>query len=262
MTRECALASAHPENGDKTRTALQKGKYVSRLAQSTADIAAAQHLRYLAFGLQDGSGLDSDAFDSSCEHFLIEERVSGTLVCCFRIMHLQGGGEIEKSYSAQYYELSALHSFDGKLVEMGRFCVHPDVKDPDVLRVAWGAMTKYVDENGVDLLFGCASFPGTDARTYADAFAMLRDNHLAPERWLPRIKAPKVVRYAARLRHKPDMKQALQRMPPLLRTYLMMGGWVSDHAVVDTHMNTLHVFTGVEIGMIPPARKRLLRALS
>jgi putative hemolysin len=51
------------------------------------------------------------------------------------------------------------------------------------------------------------------------------------------------------------------RMPPLLRTYLMMGGWVSDHAVVDRQMNTLHVFTGLEIGAIPAARKRLLRAL-
>ncbi len=41
-----------------------------------------------------------------------------------------------------------------------------------------------------------------------------------------------------------------------------MGGWVSDHAVVDQQMNTLHVFTGVEIGAIPPARKRLLRAVA
>ena len=241
---------------------LIRGKYVSRIAERPADIAAAQHLRYLAFGLKDGSGMDSDAFDLACEHFLIEDRITGTLVCCFRIMHLQGGSEIGKSYSAQYYELSALHDFDGKLMEMGRFCVHPNVKDPDVLRVAWGTMTKYVDTCGVDLLFGCASFPGTDERTYADAFAMLRDKHLAPKRWLPRIKAPNVVRYASRIRRKPDIKQAMRRMPPLLKTYIMMGGWVSDHAVVDTHMNTLHVFTGVEIGMIPPARKRLLRALS
>jgi putative hemolysin len=50
-------------------------------------------------------------------------------------------------------------------------------------------------------------------------------------------------------------------MPPLLRTYLLMGGWVSDHAVVDRQLNTMHVFTGVEIGMIPAARKRLLRAV-
>jgi L-ornithine Nalpha-acyltransferase len=48
-------------------------------------------------------------------------------------------------------------------------------------------------------------------------------------------------------------------MPPLLRTYLAMGGWVSDHAVVDRDLNTLHVFTGLEIRAIPPARARLLR---
>jgi putative hemolysin len=76
------------------------------------------------------------------------------------------------------------------------------------------------------------------------------------------VKAPNVFKYAARLRRKPDAKKAMLRMPPLLRTYLMMGGWVSDHAVVDKHMNTLHVFTGLEIGAIPPARKRLLRAVS
>ena len=53
----------------------------------------------------------------------------------------------------------------------------------------------------------------------------------------------------------------MQAMPPLLRTYLMMGGWVSDHAVIDPQMNTLHVFTGLEIRAIPEARKRLLRAV-
>ena len=111
-------------------------------------------------------------------------------------------------------------------------------------------------------MFGCASFQGTDATAYLDAFAVLRDKYLAPKRWLPRVKAPRVFRFAARLRRKPDMRQALRKMPPLLRSYLMMGGWVSDHAVVDSQMNTLHVFTGIEIGSIPAVRRRLLQALS
>ena len=51
-------------------------------------------------------------------------------------------------------------------------------------------------------------------------------------------------------------------MPPLLRTYLLMGGWVSDHAVVDRDLNTLHVFTALEIRAIPPARARLLRGVA
>ncbi len=69
-------------------------------------------------------------------------------------------------------------------------------------------------------------------------------------------------RFAQRLRRAPDAKRAMLGLPPLLRTYLMMGGWVSDHAVVDHDLNTLHVFTGVEIASVPPARARLLRAVA
>ncbi|WP_323770283.1 GNAT family N-acetyltransferase [Antarctobacter sp.] len=237
---------------------LKRGRYRARLADSEADVIAAQTLRGRAF---QGGGLDADEFDALCDHMLVEETRTGTLVCCFRFLQLASGGEIGRSYSAQYYELSALESFEGPMVEMGRFCIDPDLRDPDVLRVAWGAMTSYVDDRGVELLFGCASFSGTDARAYYDAFAMLKARHLAPRRWLPRVKAPDVFRFAQRLRRKPDAKKAMLRMPPLLRTYLMMGGWVSDHAVVDSQMNTLHVFTGVEIAAIPPARKKLLRAV-
>ncbi|MWD27346.1 GNAT family N-acetyltransferase [Aquicoccus sp. SCR17] len=243
-------------------TLLARGRYAARLAGDDADMRAAQALRHRAFHPGARPGLDRDEFDPLCDHVLVEEVATGRLVCCFRLLPLEGGTEIARSYSAQYYELSALASYPGRMVEMGRFCIDPDHHDPDILRVAWGAMTRYVDEAGVELLFGCASFAGTDRGAYLDAFAMLRDRHLAPKRWLPRVKAPQVFRFAARLRRKPDMKQAMRRMPPLLKTYLMMGGWVSDHAVVDSQMNTLHVFTGVEIGAIPPARQRLLRAVA
>ncbi|QTN35546.1 GNAT family N-acetyltransferase [Cognatishimia activa] len=239
---------------------LMKSRYEAFEATTRAEIEAAQRLRHLAFKGVDG--LDADAFDEICTHILVKDRKSGALVCCFRFLPLNSGNEIAQSYSAQYYELSALQDFQGTMVEMGRFCIHPEVQDPDILRVAWAAMTAYVDNNNVELLFGCSSFKGTDAKEYFDAFAMLRDRHIAPKRWLPRVKAPKVFQFAARLRRKPDLKQAQLRMPPLLRTYLMMGGWVSDHAVVDEQMNTLHVFTGLEIKAIPPARKRLLRAMS
>ncbi|WP_120632984.1 GNAT family N-acyltransferase [Ruegeria sp. EL01] len=243
-----------------TAVLLNKGRYQARLAQSARDIAAAQGLRTLAFGTKQS---DQDDFDALCAHILVEDMCSdGQLVCCFRMLTMADGREIGRSYSAQFYDLSSLADFSGCMVEMGRFCVHPDWTDPDILRVAWGAMTTYVDQNVVEMLFGCSSFAGTETTEYFDAFAMLRDRHLGPKRWLPRVKAPDVFRFASRLRRRPDAKKAMLRMPPLLRTYLMMGGWVSDHAVVDRHMNTLHVFTGLEIGAIPPARKRLLRAVA
>ncbi len=243
---------------------LERGRYTARFAKSQADLLAAQRLRYLSFRAEapDADGLDADAFDPACAHVLVEDTASGQLVCCFRLLHLKDGSEIRRSYSAQFYELSALCDFSGPMVEMGRFCIHPAWHDPDILRLAWGAMTAYVDRERVEMLFGCSSFQGTDAETYADAFALLQERHIAPKRWLPRVKAPRVIDFAKRLTRRPDLKLAQTRMPPLLRTYLLMGGWVSDHAVVDSDLDTLHVFTGLEISAVPPARARLLRAVA
>ncbi|MBD3663427.1 GNAT family N-acetyltransferase [Sulfitobacter aestuariivivens] len=238
--------------------ALSKGRYTAAEARCAGDIEAAQRLRALCFELE--TSLDVDPFDATSKHILIRETASDAVVCCFRMTALTGA-ELPQSYAAQFYELSALAHYDGLMMELGRFCIHPDRNDPDILRLAWAALTSFVDTHEVKMLFGCSSFAGVETAPFLDTFAMLKARHLAPKRWLPRVKAPDVFRFAARLRRKPDAKKAMLRMPPLLRTYLMMGGWVSDHAVVDHQMNTLHVFTGVEIGAIPAARKRLLRAL-
>lgn len=245
-------------------------RFAARLATTAEDRRRAQQLRHVAFvANRDGAaprpgGLDADGFDGACRHMLVEETARGTLVCCFRLLCLEDGSEIGRSYAAQWYELSGLRGFPGRMVEMGRFCVHPAwAADADILRVAWGALARIVDAEGVEMLFGCSSFEGTEAERYHDAFALLRQRHLAPRRWLPRVKAPRIFPFAHRLRRSaPDERRALLSLPPLLRSYLAMGGWVSDHAVVDHDLNTLHVFTGLEIRAIPPARARLLRAVA
>jgi putative hemolysin len=246
-------------------SAQSRSRYHTRFAETPADLRAAQALRYRAFIAGRGAadrpgGIETDDFDVRCRHVLVEEAATGQLVCCFRLLPLADGGEIKSTYSAQYYELSALEAYDGRMVEMGRFCIDPEVTDPDVIRLAWGALTRFVDAEGIEMLFGCSSFEGTDAKAYHDAFAMLKERHLAPHRWWPKVKAPDVFRFARRLKRTPDRKRAMLTMPPLLRSYLAMGGWVSDHAVVDRDLNTLHVFTGLEIRTIPAGRARLLRA--
>ncbi|AXI46218.1 ornithine-acyl-ACP acyltransferase [Sulfitobacter sp. SK012] len=237
---------------------LDKGRYDVQQAKTQSDLDAAQVLRAQCFGRPHTN--DIDAYDTAATHMLVHDVASGTLVCCFRISLLTGE-RLTQSYSAQFYELSALSACKGPMMELGRFCVHPDWHDPDILRVAWAAMTAAVDKVGVQMIFGCASFAGVETEQYLDAFAMLKARYLAPKRWLPQVKSPDVFRFAAKLRRKPDAKKGMLRMPPLLRSYLMMGGRVSDHAVVDRQMGTLHVFTGLEIGAIPVERKRLLRAL-
>ena len=242
-----------------------KGRYTVRLAADGDDVRRAQALRHTTFIHGTGaaprdSALDTDAYDAKCDHVLIEETRTGELVCCFRLLPLESGAEINTSYSAQFYDLEALRSFPDRVVEMGRFCVHPDHRKGDVLRTAWGAMTRYVDARQIKLLIGCSSFHGVDADTYSDVFALLKDNHLAPSRWLPRPKAANIFEFARKLRlRRPDKMRGMRLMPPLLRGYLSMGGWVSDHAVIDHDMNTLHVFTGLEINRVPERISKALR---
>lgn len=248
-------------------TLFRAGRYAARLAATAEDVRRCQRLRHLAFierrGLAGGRGaqkLDRDEFDALCRHVMVEEAATGALVCCFRFLPLNDGGEIARCYSARHYNLARLGHYPGRMVEMGRFCVQPGRRDPNILRAAWGMMTRHVEENGVELVFGCSSFDGVDAGAYMEAFALLREKHLAPSRWLPRAKAPDVFRFARDLRlNGPDIRRALRLMPPLLRSYLLMGGWVSDHAVIDRELNTLHVFTGVEVSRVPEARARAMR---
>ncbi len=245
---------------------LRKGRNLARLAETPEDLRAAQRLRWLCFVARggvaiDGAQVDADALDAQCRHMLVTDMATGQLACCFRFLPLAGGRDIAHSYSAQFYNLSALESFEAPMLEVGRFCVHPAARDPDVIRTAWAALARVVDDTGAQMLFGCSSFAGTEPARHAEAFAMLRARHLAPRCWWPRIKAPQVFRFAraARLGH-PDPRRAMAAMPPLLRSYLALGGWVSDHAVVDPALRTMHVFTGVEVQAIPPARHRLLLA--
>ncbi|MEQ5871850.1 GNAT family N-acetyltransferase [Sagittula sp. NFXS13] len=234
---------------------LVRGRYRARYAVSAEDMAAALELRARAFGLD----VDADPFDALCTHVLVEDLTLECVVCCYRLLPLASGADIGRSYAAQVYDLSLVAQMDGPMLELGRFCLHPDHRDPDILRLAWAAMTTLVDAGGVALLFGCASFAGTDPGRYAAAFDRLRERHLAPADRAPGPKAAEVHRFD--ILSAKDPGAALRQMPPLLRTYLTMGGWVSDHAVVDHEMNTLHVFVGVEISSIPEARKRLLRAV-
>jgi putative hemolysin len=242
---------------------LERGRYRAHFVESDSELARVLALRSMVFrGDRDGEKCDRDAFDDECKHLLVEDKKNGAVVSGMRVLPLAAGREIHKSYSAQFYNLDGLSGFSGVMIEMGRFCVHPAYRDPDILRIAWGALTAYVDAHQVEFLFGCASFRGTEANEYREAFSLLRERHVGPKRWLPKIKAAQVYPFTLSPATPPDAKRSLANMPPLLRTYLLMGGWVSDHAVIDRDLGTLHVFTGLEVGAVPVARARLLRRVA
>lgn len=240
--------------------AFRRGRYSARLAEGRADLARLLSLRGRAFGRAPGVS-DEDRFDSRCLHVLIEG-AEGALAVAFRVLILPSGAALRQSYSAQFYDLSPLSACLAPVAEMGRFFLAGERPEPDALRLAWAAMTRIVDGAGAALMLGCSSFPGVDWRPHRQALALLAERHLGPQRLRPGEGPAEVVRYPALVGPVTDRKAALAGLPPLLRSYLAMGGWVGDHAVADPDLNTLHVFTCVETALVPAARAASLRSIA
>ena len=231
---------------------LQRGRYLARAAADAGDIAAALDLRARCF--RGGTKSDADAHDPLCQHLLIEDFGQNRLAACLRWRWFEGGTGLSGSYAAQFYDLSPLAAYEKPLIEIGRFCTDPAARDPDLLRLAFACVARLVNEGEVGMLFGCSSFEGADPALHGPALSRLAP-FLAPPSRRPLRRAVEVASIVAG-------PAGVVALPPLLQTYLAMGGWVSDHAVVDRALDTLHVFTGVEIAAIPAARARTLRAVA
>jgi len=235
------------------KASFHKGRLGVRLASTPKDLISCQALRHACFF--DVPGVDADAYDPLCQHVMIDGEI-GLIGTC-RVMILPNGAALKKSYTASAYDLSPLAAYARPVMEVGRFCAVPGATT-DVLRLAWGALTGFVDAEGIGLLIGCSSFAGADPARHGAALALLGQHHRGPAQMLPGVKAAQVTSLDGPV---PDRRAALAGLPPLLRSYLGLGGWVGDHAVVDLVMDTVHVFTALAVDAVPPARARALRAL-
>lgn len=225
---------------------------VSEISRDDPGFAAALALRAAYFGRQ---GDDRDAFDARCRHFLIRDAEDRT-VGCFRLLWCADGRALADSYSARFYDLAPLLSQSRPLAELGRFAMTH--RDPEIVRAAWARLTRIVDDEGLGMFFGCSSFMGTDPAAHAASFAALHARALGPASLRPGRKAPETRALADFAGA--ETRGALAGLPPMLRAYLTMGGWVGDHLVIDRDLGTCHVFTALDIDAIPESRKRLMRA--
>jgi len=228
-----------------------------REAATAADLGRALALRAQVFR---GGGADADRHDPACRHFLIEDGAGGGLAACWRMRHFPAGAAVLDAYAAGFYDLSALAGAGIASVEMGRLAIAPGAPVAEVARLVLAAGTAVVTGCGAALVFGCVSVPGSDPAPLAGA---LRRHGAAPaagRAWAPGAKARERLAIAAA--PLPEGPGTAAGLPPLLRTYLALGARVGDHVVADRDLGTVHVFVGLEVGEVPAARARVLRALA
>ncbi|MEN9498462.1 MAG: hypothetical protein RIS83_281, partial [Pseudomonadota bacterium] len=138
----------------------------------------------------------------------------------------------------------------GQILELGRSCVDVAYRSRGTLQLLWDAIAAYVFRHDIALMFGCASLPGTDLEALADQLTYLHAFHLAPEELRPRA-LPN--RYVEMRRKDPDSinrKATLSALPPLIKGYLRLGGFVGDGAVLDEPFNTTDVAVVVKTDLV------------
>jgi putative hemolysin len=99
-------------------------------------------------------------------------------------------------------------------------------------------------------MFGCGSMHGTDPDELAPQLSYLYHNHLAPEALRPIALASRYVDMNRLAADAFNAKRALASLPPLIKGYLRLGGFVGDGAVVDYEFNTTDVCVVVKTDLV------------
>ncbi|QUJ77982.1 GNAT family N-acetyltransferase [Sulfitobacter albidus] len=238
-----------------------------QLAQSAADLRAAQRLRYEVFvrelgaqadGTDHSDGLERDRFDTVADHLIARPAGSDDVVGVYRLLRREGAAEVGGFYSEGEYDLAPLLSGGKRLLELGRSCLHPDHRGGTALHHLWAALVAYTRAHEIEVLFGTASFRGTDPATIAAPLSLLQYRHLAPEPLRPRALATGFQRMDLIADAQLDRRAAMVEMPSLIKSYLRLGGYVGEGAFVDHRFNTTDVCLVLETASVDPARLRRL----
>jgi len=226
-------------------------RFELRLAQTDADLQAAQRLRYEVFIEELGGDgplvdhearLECDAFDEYFDHLLLIERTSGRVVGVYRVLRGDMAEKAGRFYSEDEYDLSVLKASGRRLLELGRSCVHADYRGSAAMYYLWNGLAAYVAEHGIEVMFGVASFHGTDIAAIREPLAYLHHNHLAPKALRPRVVAAHFQSMDLMPADQIDKHAALKAMPTLIKAYLRLGGFVGEGAYIDHSFNTTDVF--------------------
>ncbi|WP_431299019.1 GNAT family N-acetyltransferase [Tabrizicola sp. BL-A-41-H6] len=228
---------------------------VLRLAASEADLLSAQRLRYEVFIEELGGDgplvdhakrLERDAFDPFFDHLvLVDRRRDPTtlthVIGAYRVLPSDRRAAAGRFYSESEFDLGPLLNSGRKLLELGRSCVHRDHRGGTAMFHLWNGLAEYVLERGIEILFGAASFHGTDSAALAAPLSWLHHHHLAPPALRVRALPPNRQEMNLIPADQLDRKAALAATPALIKAYLRLGGFVSDGAWVDHAFNTTDV---------------------
>ena len=242
---------------------IRAGNLGVRIAETAAEVDAAQALRYRVFYDEMGAHADAstraaardrDEFDAVADHLLVIDHDRGegpeSVVGTYRLIRREAATSVGRFYSAAEYDIAPLVALPAPILELGRSCVGADHRTRGTLQLLWRGIAAYVSRHRVAVMFGCASLPGVDLDVLAPVLTYLHAHHLAPPHLRPRALPERYVRMDRMDPASLDERAVMNELPPLVKGYLRLGGFVGDGAVLDPQFNTTDVCIVVKTELI------------
>jgi putative hemolysin len=239
--------------------AVRQGDLEVRLARSEAEVSAAQRLRYQIFYEEmaarptadmAAASSDFDDFDRICDHLLVIDTTKDAVVGTYRLIRRSAAMRHGRFYSADEYDIAPLLAYPGEILELGRSCVAEGYRTRAAMQLLWRGIAAYVFRHQIGLMFGCASLPGTDIGALRLPLSYLYHYHLAPPELRPRAVESRHVEMALMAKEEIDTHRGIAELPPLIKGYLRLGGFVGDGAVIDDQFNTTDVCVIVKTDLV------------
>lgn len=232
-------------------------------ASSESEILEAQRLRYQVFAEEMGArltvpagspaGHDIDLFDPFCEHLLVRvcdaDGEPGEVIGTYRVLTPEAARRVGGLYSDTEFDLTRVRLLRGRMVELGRSCVHPDHRNGGAIMALWGALAEFMVRNDLDTMIGCASVSMRDGGHYAASlYHKLQQTHLAPIELQVRPRLPLPV---DELDHTLDVEP-----PALIKGYLRVGAKILGAPAWDPDFNTADLPMLMRIQDLPARYRR------
>ncbi|HUO88670.1 MAG TPA: GNAT family N-acyltransferase [Rhizomicrobium sp.] len=241
-----------------------------RLAETQGEVEQAQRLRYHVFYEEMAAvpspqmreeRRDFDKFDEVCDHLLVVDRATHDedgqplVVGTYRLTRDVDAARAGGFYTSGEFDLSkmlAAHKGE-KLLELGRSCVLKEYRNrTTTMQLLWKGLMAYVARFDIDLMFGCASFGGTDPDAFALPLSYIHHFHAMPAEIQVKARPELYVATDRMPKDAIDPRDGLRALPPLLKGYLRAGCRVGDGAVIDRQFGTIDVFIYFPLSAIDP----------
>lgn len=241
-------------------------RFTVKLAETEAELHAAQRLRYDVFVTELGGGgemvdhaarIEQDRFDPYFDHLIARDDETGAVIGVYRLLRDDQTSGPGQFYSEDEYDLSVLRASGRKLLELGRSCLHPDYRGGMAMYHLWSGLAAYAETHGIEVMFGVASFHGTDVAALAQPLSMLHHNHLAPPDLRVRARGERFQTMDLVPAADLDRRAAMVAVPSLIKGYLRLGGYVGEGAFVDHSFNTTDICLILDTARMNDRQRRI-----